>query len=130
MTPSQGDTVSHSETIKILSQAWDSHDQYASAVLSAFDLAKIARVFGNTEVEEILFIGWGAFGPPTMEQVRPTIERAWYTPDPSAFDDVSPELVSLFAEVDSGSITTKDLTYAARILQRYITLLHLAGKDY
>jgi hypothetical protein len=103
-------------------------DFYSEAASSCFDLATVAWVFGNEEPAKIMQILWGHGNAPTMKKVRTLMERAWYNQgaaleNEEARGEIRPQLAELFIEVDSGRITQEQLTYAARVWQRYMGLV-------
>jgi hypothetical protein len=115
--------MAHNPALKILSENWDSGDLGSCIIESAFTLAKVAHAFGNNLPEQIMQIRWG-LSVPTMEYVRGVAEEAWRNQGNYDWSpDESPELIDLFIARDNDEVTDEDLTFTARVLERYLRLV-------
>lgn len=120
----------HNKALAILAENWDSHDLWASVIESGFTVAKVAHAFEHNVPEQVLQIRWG-LSVPTMDYVRSLAELAWVNQGNPDFTLDEPwELIELFIARDNDEVTDEDLTFTARVLQRYLRLLEKSGLSY
>jgi hypothetical protein len=108
---------------------WDYKERWSDAMISGFDIALLAQViYDDTVPVNNLRITWGMPLSETRNSLRAKAEEAWRHQSDTDFDP--PSWMSLYVAIDNEEVTQEDLRYASRILDRYITLLHNAGRSY
>lgn len=114
----------HSPVIAVLVDGWDDGDRWGSAMSAAWAVAEVARAAGTApEVDQILSVSWGMGGPIDLHEAADESNRD----DPG---DISFETHCLAAAYLDGAVTMRDLTFAARVLSRYIDICDRAGLSY
>lgn len=116
----------HSPVIARMIDSWDGGDPFGSAMSAAWAVAEVARAAGVPEVDTTLSVSWGAVPMIDLGEAADTLTAD--EPDPGS--DISYETAALADAYLSGEITDQDLTFAARVLHRYIDLCERAGISY
>lgn len=110
----------HNPAIDTMIDSFDGADPWGSAMAMAFAVAEVGRAIDHPEPGQIL-------------NYRPSAVAGTVTLDDLADNDeanVDYETESLALAVRAREVTEEDLTMAARILNKYLNLCKLAGKDY
>lgn len=115
----------YSPAIAAAIEGWDGGDPWGSAMDMAWAVAEVARAgVVGTEVAATLEVSWGAMSPMSIDEMADVEE------DPDNRGDVSFTTAMLAAAYRDGRVTDDDLTFAARVLDRYLDILRAAGHDY
>lgn len=116
----------YSPAIAHMIDGWDGDDPFGSAMSMAWAVAEVARAAdaeASATIDGALSISWGAAPVLDLTEAADLDSRE----DPG---DVSFETHALAAAYLDGAVTVADLTFAARVLSRYIDLCTAAGLDY
>lgn len=114
----------HTPAIAWLMDGWDSYDNWGSAMSAAWAVAEVAAAYGEHEPASTLEVSWGMGGYPTR------LELEIATGDLDYEGDLSYDTRALAEGVQRGDVTMDDLSFAARVLTRYLDLCKKAGIDY
>jgi hypothetical protein len=118
-------TPAHSPAISAMMLSWDSGDRYGSARSMGYALAQVAGAMGETAIVNILEATSGISGWPSLERIA-----AYGTDGSGDNGDIEFAAVDLANAVEVGHVTVADMTFAARVLSRYLSLSERAGLAY
>ena len=113
-------TRKYSPAIDSMIDSFDGADPFGSAMSMAWAVAEVGRVIGHPEPGQTLNYRPSALaGNVTLDE---------YADNPEG--DFDYETQTLAGAVRTGQVTEADLTFAARVLSRYIDLCRKAARDY
>lgn len=117
-------TRNHSPAIAWMIDGWDGGDPWGSAMEMAWAVAEVSWALGEYGPVAVLGVTWGAHVPNVADIREAMREGSDYT------GDVSYDMQALLGGWDAGEVTLDHMTFAARVLTRYLDLCKRAGLDY